>query len=115
MGYVAEDGQVFVTDRIKDIIPRSGYKVFISISNRELSKSKTLYSRLYLCDIPSAEEGASPVVYAVLEEKYRNQNLEESMKEDITNAFLESYLPDYNYPYEIIFREVFTTDFCWKN
>ena len=103
-GYVAEDGQVFVTDRIKNIIPRSGYKVYPSVIENLVSQ-KPYIQGCACVGIPSAEEGTAPVVYAVLEEKYRNQNLEESMKEDITNAFLESYLPDYNYPYEIIFRE----------
>lgn len=103
-GYVAKDGQVFVTDRIKDISPRSGYKVYPSVIENVVSQ-KPYIQNCACVGIPSAEEGQAPVVFAVLEEKYRDQGLENMMKEEIMTAFQESYLPDYNYPYDILFRD----------
>ena len=103
-GYVAEDGQIYVTDRIKNIVPRSGYKVYPSVIENLVSQ-KPYIQNCACVGIPSAYEENAPVVFATLEEKFRNQGLEETIKEEIMTSFEESYLPDYNYPYEIIFRE----------
>ena len=103
IGYVAEDGQVYHKDRIKRMIIRSGYKVFPSALENTVSMNDCIQSCSAI-GIPSEQEGTAPVVVAVLEEQYRNQGMEEIVKDNI-EELIQEQLPDYMYPVDIVFRD----------
>ncbi len=103
IGYVAEDGQVYHQDRIKRMIIRSGYKVFPSVLENVVSKYPCVQSCSAI-GVPSVTEGNAPVVVSVLEEQYRNQGMEETIKEELYSLIKEN-LPDYTYPVDIVFKD----------
>ena len=103
IGYVAEDGQVYHKDRMKRMIIRSGYKVFPSVLENTVSMNDCIQSCSAI-GIPSEQEGTAPVVVAVLEEKYRNRGMEETVKQNL-DILIQEQLPDYMYPADIVFRD----------
>ena len=103
IGYVAEDGQVYHKDRMKRMIIRSGYKVFPSVLENTVSMNGCIQSCSAI-GIPSEQEGTAPVVVAVLEEQYRNKEMEETVRQNL-DILIQEQLPDYMYPVDIVFRD----------
>ena len=104
IGYIAPDGQVYHKDRIKRMIIRSGFKVYPSEIENVISKLDYVRS-CSVVGVPSEEEGMVPVTFVVLEDKYKNQNLEETIKDSILENISKSELMEYSYPAEFEFRD----------
>ena len=104
IGYIAPDGQVYHKDRIKRMIIRSGFKVYPSEIENVISKLDYVRS-CSVVGVPSEEEGMVPVTFVVLEDKYKNQNLEETIKDSILENISKSELMEYSYPADFEFRD----------
>lgn len=103
IGYIDEDGQVYHKDRIKRMIIRSGYKVFPSMLENTVSMNECIQN-CSAVGIPSEQEGSAPVIFAVLEEKYKNRGMEDTIRDNIY-SLIEEQLPDYMYPVDVVFRD----------
>lgn len=107
IGYVNEDGVVFVKDRIKRMIVRSGFKVFPS----EIEKNISSIDYIETCavvGIPDEKDVTAPKAYIVV-----NKNCNKSESEIIDDIYAKlkiSNLPPYFEPTEIeIIDEMPTT------
>ena len=107
IGYVNKDGYVYVVDRIKRMIIRSGFKVFPS----EIEKVITGINYIDTCavvGVPDEKDVTAPKAYIVV-----NQNCNKSENEILFEIYLalkESHLPPYFEPVSIeIIDEMPTT------
>lgn len=92
IGYMDEDGCLFIVDRIKRMIIRKGFKVYPS----EIEKVVLRVPSVDFCVVVAkehAEDVHTPFVYIVLKEKKDN------VISDIFNL-LKKELPEYEVPYE---------------
>lgn len=102
IGYVNEDGLVFIKDRIKRMIIRSGFKVFPSEIENVFMKNPAVKS-CAVVGIPDPIDITAPKVYIVLNDEYIGQEgiIEEQLKE----MFKNSALPPYFEPIDYKFRD----------
>lgn len=111
IGYVDEDGLVYVKDRIKRMIIRSGFKVFPS----EIEKVITELSDVDLCavvGIDDEKDVTAPKAYIVL-----NSNCiksEDEIKNEIYSSLEQSKLPPYFKPVDIEIIEKMPTTLIGK-
>lgn len=102
VGSVDENGFVFVVDRIKRIIPRSGYKVFPSeIENLFLKHEAVLQCAVVA--IPDEKDVSAPKAHIVLKDEYRDQS--DTVREELLKMFKDSALPPYFEPIDYKFRD----------
>ncbi len=98
IGYVDKDGLVYVTDRIKRIIPRSGFKVLPG----EIEKVVTNIDYVASCavvGIPDEKDVTAPKVYVVLEPNCNKPQKE--IIDDIYATIRSSKLPPYFEPVDV--------------
>lgn len=96
MGYVDEDGYLFITDRIKDMIVRGGYNVY----PREIEEFLMIHPAVSLCaviGIPCPEYGEEIKAVVVLKEGL-------NASEDELVEWCRSNLASYKYPRVVEFR-----------
>ena len=104
LGYIDEDGAIFVNGRIKEMITRyDGFKVYPSMIEKVLNANKAVAAcKVVGVDDKIHGQGSVPKAYIVLEDKYKND--EDKVLKDIKNA-CEYCLPSYyveNAKYETI-------------
>lgn len=102
IGYVNENGIVFVKDRIKRMIIRSGFKVFPSEIENLFLSHKAVKS-CSVIGIPDKVDVTAPQVHVVLEEQYKDKS--ESIKTELIKLFYNSELPPYFEPVSYVFRD----------
>ena len=104
IGYINEDGLVFIVDRIKRIIVRhDGFKVFPSMIEDAVSAYPVVAQ---CCAVGAADEdhrqGKLPVVHVVLKDEFKGR--EEQIREELTELCAKE-LPEYAQPVGWYFRE----------
>ena len=104
LGYVTQDGVVFVTGRIKRIMITKGRDgIAVKLFPDRIEKAMMKHPAVALCcliGIPDEERVNYPRAYVILNEEYQAD-------EQITDKLLEhcrQELPDYMVPEEIIYR-----------
>lgn len=102
VGYTDSDGRVFVTDRIKRLFPRSGFKVYPS-RIEDLFLSNPAIEKCSVIRMDDPVDGNAPWAVIVLKEGYKGQ--EENIKAELLNKFNNSDLPPYFEPYKFIFTD----------
>lgn len=102
IGYVDANGFVFVVDRIKRIIPRSGYKVFPSEIENLFLKHKAVLQCAVVA-VPDEKDVSAPKAHIILKEEYKNQS--DIIKEELLKMFKQSSLPPYFEPVDYKFRD----------
>ena len=101
IGYVDENGFVYVVDRIKRIIPRSGFKVFPSeIENLFLKHESVLQCAVVA--IPDEKDVSAPKAHIVLKDEYKGKS--GVIKNELLEMFKKSSLPPYFEPIDYKFR-----------
>ncbi len=98
IGYITENGFVYVVDRIKRMIIRRGFKVFPSEIENVLLKRDGVFSCAIVA-VDDNEDGKAP--FAFVEHGYMNRLYDEEKKqfvEKIINHIEESDLPSYFMP-----------------
>lgn len=102
LGYINENGILFVKDRIKRMIIRSGFKVFPSEIENLFIKHPYVES-CAVVGIPDEVDVTAPKVCVVLKEEYRNQV--EEIQAQLLDMFENSTLPPYFKPIKFDFRD----------
>ena len=100
IGYIDEDGFVFIKDRIKRVIIRhDGFKVFPSLIEKTVDTNKNVISN---CAIGVADtshsQGKLPIVFAVLNDGAN----EETVKAELFEL-CQKELPEYVQPVDYVF------------
>lgn len=101
LGYMDEDGFVYLKGRIKRMIIHGGFKLYPA----RIEDVIDMHGKVDKCcviSIPSTEFGSSPEAHVVL----KNKNKEElkEIKEELIKL-CEENLPDYSIPEDFIFEE----------
>lgn len=103
VGYITEDGNIFILNRIKRMIIRyDGFKIFPSMIEKALLTHKDVVS----CCVVGAHDsehnqGQLPVAYLVLSNKSGNNDIIRKQLFDIC----ETELPEYAQPKDIVIKE----------
>ena len=100
LGYMDEDGNIYIKDRIKSMIIRhDGFKVFPSMIEDVIEKNKHI---LHCCVVGKPDknhiQGKLPVAFAVL----RDHSDKPSVKKEL-KKLCEKELPEYAQPIDFIF------------
>ena len=102
IGYVTEDGFVYIVDRIKRMIIRRGYKVFPSEIENIFLKHPAV-ENCAVIGIDDIEDDKAPQAHIIL--KSINSKTEEIIKEELI-GYIEKYgLPVYFKPVSFKFRQ----------
>lgn len=102
LGYIDKKGIVFIKDRIKRMIARSGFKVFPSeIEN--LFISHYAVETCAVVGIPDAVDVTAPKAYIVLKTNYKSQK--DKITAELIQMLKNSTLPPYFEPVKYEFRE----------
>ena len=104
LGYMTEDGNIFINDRIKRMIVRhDGFKVFPSMIENAVSSHAAVEQ---CCAIGIADnahnQGKVPSVYVMLTSAFRGR--ERQIEQELV-ALCQKELPEYAQPVEWHFRE----------
>lgn len=97
LGRIDDDGQVYISDRIKDIFMRKGFNVHPSTIT-EYINSLPIVDSCQTIGVSHPEEQMVPVVFVKLSKEI---NLDEAKQNILNNCFLN--LEESSIPYEIIF------------
>jgi long-chain acyl-CoA synthetase len=97
VGYMDEDGYVFIVDRIKDMINASGFKVYPRRVEDALYAHKAV-AEVVVVGIPDAYRGEAPKAFVKLKEGHTATAAE-------LHAFLTQKLSKFELPAEIEFRD----------
>lgn len=102
LGYINENGIVFIKDRMKRMIIRSGFKVFPSeIEN--LFLKHTAIDNCVVVGVLDAIDTTAPAVYIVLKDAYKG--CEKQVQNELIEMFNNSELPSYFEPVSYNFKE----------
>lgn len=108
VGYTDAYGRVFVTDRIKRLFPRSGFKVYPS-RIEDLFLSNQAVEKCAVVKMNDKIDGHAPWAVIVLKEEYKGK--EDEIKKELLFKLHNSDLPPYFEPAKFIFTdELFYTD-----
>lgn len=102
IGYVTKDGFVYVVDRIKRMIIRSGFKVFPSEIENVLLKH-TAISTCAVVSVMDKQDDAAPLAYIVTKEK-TNMDFE-IIVEELKALIIDNGLPPYFIPVDFVLRD----------
>lgn len=102
IGYVDKDGLVFIKDRIKRMIVRSGFKVFPSEIESLFLKHKAI-EMCAVVGIPDSIDVNAPKACIVLKDEF--EGYEEIVKDELIELLRKSELPPYFEPVEYEFRK----------
>jgi long-chain acyl-CoA synthetase len=98
VGYMDEDGYVFLVDRIKDVILCGGYKVYPRIVEEALYEHPDVVE-VTVIGIPDSYRGQSPKAFVKLREGHQGTDAETLL------AFLSARLSPIELPREVEFRD----------
>ena len=101
IGYVDEDGMIYTVDRIKRMIPRSGYKVFPS----ELENLFVKHPAVETCAVVGIYDPVDkevPKAHIVLKPGYLADY--EKLKQELNEMIAEAGFPEYFTPVDYKFR-----------
>ena len=101
VGYVTSDGFVYVVDRIKRMIIRSGFKVFPSEIENVFLKHFAVKSCAVI-GVEDAKDTTAPFAYIVLKDGIHMD--ETTILNDLSASILDSGLPPYFTPVGFAFR-----------
>lgn len=96
IGYMTENGTLFIVDRIKRMIIRKGFKVYPV----EIEKVITSHPAIDSCavvGIPNIEDVNTPKAFMVLNKEYKEK--EEFILNEVKKLLVEN-LPEYEIPYD---------------
>lgn len=102
IGYVTKDGFVYVVDRIKRMIIRSGFKVFPS----EIENVFLKHPAVKTCAVISVADDiddTAPFAYVVLKDDVQISN--DIVIEELTASIISNGLPTYFTPVGFVFRD----------
>ena len=99
LGYMTEDGNIYVNDRIKRMIVRhDGFKVFPSMIENAISRHAAVEQG---CAVGIADkahnQGKLPAVYVMLDPSFRGK--ENQIEQELV-AFCQNEIPEYAQPVE---------------
>ncbi|AEQ52535.1 long-chain-fatty-acid--CoA ligase [Pelagibacterium halotolerans] len=97
VGYLDEDGYVFLVDRIKDLIISSGFNVYPRVIEDAIYHHPAV-DETNVIGVKDEYRGEVPVAYVKLKD-------EQSVTEGALKSFLEERLSKLEMPREIIFRD----------
>ncbi|HPF83172.1 MAG TPA: AMP-binding protein [Bacilli bacterium] len=102
IGYMTEQGSVFIVDRIKRMIIRKGFKVY-PVEIEKVISSHYAVDNCVVVGIPNEEDVHTPKAYIVINEKFKDRE-QEILDEiiDLLNKKLPEYEIPYNNDYEFI-------------
>ena len=103
IGYMTEDGMLFIVDRIKRMVVRhDGFKVFPSMIEKTISSHKTVVS-CCVVGTPDKEhsQGKLPAAHIVLAPGFSGK--EDDVRRQLA-ALCRKELPEYAQPVEYVFR-----------
>jgi long-chain acyl-CoA synthetase len=98
VGYIDQDGYIFLVDRIKDLIISGGYNVYPRMVEEALYKHPAVLEAVVI-GIPDAKRGQVPKAYVKLQEGAQ-------LTEEALQAFLATQLSPVEQPKKIEFRDV---------
>lgn len=102
IGYIDKDGVVFIKDRMKRMIVRSGFKVFPSELENLFLKNVAI-KNCAVIGIPDSVDVNAPKAYLVLKDEYKGK--EELIITQLKEALLESEIPPYFEPVAYEFKD----------
>lgn len=97
IGYMDEDGQIFIKDRIKNIFARRGFNVHPN-AVADFISSLPIVEKAFVMGINHPDEQTVPVAFVKLKEE---MPLKEA--ENIINENCYQFLEETSIPYEIVF------------
>ena len=97
IGYMDEDGQIFIKDRIKNLFARRGFNVHPN-SITDFISSLPIVEKAFVMGVSHPEEQMVPVAFVKLKE---NVSLKDA--ENIINESCYQFLEETSIPYEIVF------------
>lgn len=97
MGYIDEDGYIFIVDRIKDTIKCSGYNVYPRAIEDALYKHDAV-DECNVIGVPDDYRGEAPIAFVKLKEG--SSATEEDLKD-----FIKTFISKIEMPREIIFKD----------
>lgn len=97
IGYMDEDGQIFIKDRIKNIFARRGFNVHPN-TVADFISSLPIVEKAFVMGINHPDEQTVPVAFVKLKEE---MSLKEA--ENIINENCYQFLEETSIPYEIVF------------
>lgn len=100
IGYIDEDGFVFIKDRIKRVIIRhDGFKVFPSLIEKVVDINKNVISNCAVGIVDkSHSQGMLPIVFAVISDEENSEKVKEELFE-----LCKKELPEYVQPVDFVF------------
>ncbi|MGE4481773.1 long-chain-fatty-acid--CoA ligase [Acidocella sp.] len=98
VGYIDQDGYIFLVDRIKDLIISGGYNVYPRMVEEALYKHPAVLEAVVI-GIPDAKRGQVPKAYVKLQDG-------DKVTEAQLQTFLEQHLSPVERPKRIEFRDV---------
>lgn len=104
IGYMTEDGMLFIVDRIKRMIVRhDGFKVFPSMIEKTIASHEAVQS-CCVVGIPDKEhsQGKLPAAHVVLAPEFSGQKSD--VQQQLT-ALCQKELPEYAQPVDYVFRD----------
>lgn len=105
IGYIDEDGYLFITDRIKDLIFRNGFKVSPQKINQMILKNfGNLIDVSTVIGVPDSKERNVPVFFYKLKPEYEKQS--DEFKASL-QTFYSQNLSEVEIPKESVFLEEF--------
>ena len=103
LGYMDEDGFIYVTGRIKRMIISGGFKIYPSEIEKVIFENKAVENCCIIA-IDDDTYGSIPEAHIILKEEYKMQ--EEIIKKEINTECLKK-LPSYAVPVNYLFRNSF--------
>ena len=100
LGYVTEDGFIYIKDRMKRMIIFSGYKIFPS----EIEESFIKHDEIESCSVVAMDDEKNdkvPAAFITLKDKEANAEEQERIKEELYDKMDKDGLPSYFRPKEI--------------
>jgi long-chain acyl-CoA synthetase len=98
IGYLDDDGELFLVDRLKDIIISNGYKIYPRIIEEALYQHPDVEEAIAIA-VPHKNKGQVPKAFV----KLRDHS---ALSENQLLEFLSSYLSKIELPHQIEFREI---------
>ena len=96
IGYLDEDGFLYVVGRLKRMFVRSGFKLFSSVIENAVGSHYAVKSCAAV-GIPNELEGSIPIISIVIKDEYKYKISEEQIISEIneicSNKLFEYYLP----------------------
>lgn len=111
IGYIDENDRLFITDRKKEMIVMSGWKIYPTEVEEILIKHAAVKD-IAVFSISHTHRGEIPVAAVIWSDKVKNEN-KEKLKEDLIN-YGKEHLARYKVPRKIFTRDTLPRINGWK-